>query len=157
MSFNKAASAAFIRKHGVKQSDIDLADRLTALIESRPDNLPQVGDIVICTNPNGKVFYGGGHLENTIENWRKDRYKEPKGSVCTQPSTPFVFASEDGKISTDTSGGYWFGYYDNSELTPDGKRIKLFEAFGHCGACEAGAFSFEATVNVWKYENEKIY
>ena len=156
-SINKATSERYTRQHGITQGDIDKANKLTKLIEARSDKLPQVGDIVICTSPGGKVFYGAGHLENTIEDWRSNWYKEPKGSICVQPYVPFISANNADKISANTSGGYWFGYYDNSELKPAGKRTKLFLAWGHCGACANGAFSFEAIVNVWEYENEKIY
>lgn len=144
-----AMSYAYNHYHGVREKDVKLANYLSQLLEdTRCDNCPTPGDIIICKGP-GKVEYKRGHLDRELGDY---------SSICVKPYTPFTFASNTG-LYFSTSGGYWFSVPDElQELVKYvGKDKKLFTTWGHCGACADGAFKFQAIVNVWEIFMEDIY
>jgi hypothetical protein len=145
-----ACSACYHREHRVKQYDVNLAKKIIALRESLGHTKPIVGDIVICKAQSGKV-YENGHLESLPN-------ENSYSNICTGPYVPFVLYHDGDKdIYCDTSGGYWLTEKDTKALKPAGKRMKLFKAWGHNGACGNGAFFFKMLVSVWEYESEHIY
>lgn len=142
-----AMSYAYNHYHGVKESDVVMANYLSQLLEdTREIHCPMAGDIVICKGPN-KV-YPKGHLD------RSDIHDH--AAICVQPYVPFAFA-DDTKVYFSTSGGYWFSIPETMELKYIGKDKKTFKTWGHCGACGDGAFKFQAMVNVWEIFLEDIY
>lgn len=145
----KVINPAYDYKHRLTQNDVDVANMYVELIEqSRTDNQIQVGDIIKLTTKYGD-YYSSAHVERYID---EDGY----WTVCEQPHIPFVEKNIDGSILCNTSGGAWTSVPKNLKLL--GKRRKLFQDFGHCGACANGAFSFEAEVNVWEYkQDEPLY
>jgi hypothetical protein len=152
-------SGSYHHNHGIEDSDIVKANRLKKLIEeSRDRNKPKKGDIIIARGP--KRVYNNGHIQEEAIN--------DYSAMCVQPYVPFCSRFHDTETDTDhlgmsTSGGYWFKIPcdDLDEaiemLEYKGTRSKLFKDWGHCGPCGDGAFTFEATVNVWEVFLESIY
>jgi hypothetical protein len=137
----KEVNEAYDYNHGVSADDIDLANYLKTVIESRVGNKkPKPGDILDYINKYGEHF-NKGHIECSDEDGL---------NICERPYTPFVSVSEvEGEFITCTSGGPWSKV--KGELQWVGTQPKRFKAWGHCGMCAGGAFSFFAEVNVWRY------
>ena len=137
-------------KHGIKQSDVDMANKYRAIIEaSRTDNQIQPGDMVEMTTKHGD-YYQNAHIES--------RDKETgRWSVCEQPYIPFINLTDtEDNITCSTSGGAWSGVDNNLKLL--GKRVKYFKDWGYNGCRASGAVTFEAEVNVWEYKHpESLY
>lgn len=148
-------SCVYHTYHKVKDEDVEKARMLIQRIEDqRREDRPVPGDVIICKGP--KKTYNNGHLE-------KDPYEF--SSICTVPSKPFVSGSfqlfstkePSERLYYTTSGGYWLGELDYNMFTYKERRRKLFKAWGHCGPCGDGAFTFPAVVNVWELFLEYIY
>lgn len=149
-------SMLYNREHRVTEEDVKKANELKRVIESTRMNRPRPGDIVIAIGP--AKTYENGHIDREVNEY---------SAMCVRPSIPFVssFINKDGKeqISLSTSGGYWFSVNNNNlkeaerHFKYEGKRKKKFKAWGHCGACGDGAFTFEAEVNVWGIFLTTIY
>jgi hypothetical protein len=149
----KILSPSYDAQHGITQHDADKASELHAIIEAtRNPDKPMSGDIMICIGPHREYF--SGHIaEDDLS---------ALSAVCVQPYVPFVFKrlpAEIPQVSFDTSGGYWFSIPKplHAKVKYIGQRDKLFKAWGHCGACADGAFTFSAEVNVWIYGSDTIY
>lgn len=119
-------------------SDVEMANELVSAIEnSRTENRPQPGDIVIYTNEYGEYF-SNAHIETV---------NEDSVYLCERANT-YVFV-DDEKVYCSSSGGKW-KYIDIKDLIYiDKQKEKLFWHFGHCGACADGGIDFYAKVNVW--------
>lgn len=141
-------SRGYHREHGVKESDVMLANVLREALEGSRRDTPVVGDIIICRGDND-VVYEKGHLD------RGDLTAH--SAICVRPSNPFVFFRKGEAPALDTSGGYWFSADENTKPVYKGQAEKTFKAWGHCGACGDGAFSFTATVNVWEIYSKSVY
>lgn len=141
-------SREYDREHGVQQSDLDKANYYSRVIEDTRADCPIAGDVFVCKGP--EKTYLNGHLDN----FKMDHHT----AICVMPYVPFAFVDDTG-VSYSTSGGYWFGIPPENiqDIKNLGQRPKLFQTWGHCGACGAGAFYFEAMVNVWKIYLESIY
>lgn len=128
----------------INQSDVDMANKLVAIIESsRTNGQPQPGDALELYDKHGD-YYGSAHID------RKSAYVDDAWDVCERAYCPYVSPNDnETNIVCDTSGGAW-PQIPNS-LTLIGKRKKRFWRFGHCGACGDGGIEFEAEVNVWEY------
>lgn len=125
---------------GVKQSDVDKANKLVEAIENSRSNItPQIGDIVNFTAENGN-YYKNAHIQSISE---EGLY------ICEIPHTPFVLIGHGNSISTSTGGGAWDTI--PSDLKYVGKKEKNFRDFGWYGPSGDGAFDFFAEVNVWEY------
>ena len=146
---NIAQSGQYHRKHKITDADTEKAIEIIDLINKRDKNTPQAGDIIQCVNPETDKIYNRGHLE-AVPN------SKSFSNICTKPYIPFIFIGSNG-IGTDSSGGYWLTCKDSKELVKTGKSKKTFKTWGHCGACEDGAFYFDAIVSVWRYESAEIY
>lgn len=148
-------SQLYNHNHGVLPQDVKKANHLKNLIEkTRNRNYPKAGDIVIVCGL--KKEYPNGHIE-------KDEINE-YSAMCVEPYKPFVFESDcKEKPIFSTSGGYWCCIPEDDlndarkMFEYIGTKEKLFITWGHCGACGNGAFTFPATVNVWKVFLESIY
>lgn len=133
-------NGSYHHKHGVRQYDVDMANRYVALIEkTRSDTVPKAGDQLRYTDR-----YGGYHPYAHIEHNR-----DGKCYICERPYVPFIGQEEDG-IWCSTSGGAW-GDLKTNALKYVGKELKTFGDWGHCGACGNGAVHFIAEVSVWEY------
>jgi len=148
----KENSSSYANQHGIKQSDADLASELHDIIRAtRTPDKPMAGDIMICIGTEKE--YHDGHIDHD------DLAKY--ASICTKPYVPFVFKMNTKKpqVSFNASGGYWFRIPkpEQAKIRYIGKRTKLFKAWGHCGICKNGAFTFPCKVNVWSYELATLY
>lgn len=144
-----ARSYLYHDEHGIRDSDIDKAERIIRARQAMNFDTPCPGDLVICKGPN--KTYERGHLESACG---PDSYS----NICTQPYIPFVFIRRDDKgICCDTSGGYWLTCKDGKKLNPVGKSQRDFKTWGHCGPTGNGAFNFPIIVSVWEYYSDKIY
>lgn len=143
--------------HKVTDSDVEKANELIAVIEETRCDVPKCGDIVIARGP--KKTYNNGHIQlDDLSDY---------SAMCVQPYLPFVSwrrtKDNEKQILCSTSGGYWFSLPTDSAknaikfMEYEGQRVKSFKAWGHCGPCGDGAFTFEAPVNVWKVYLKTIY
>jgi len=145
-------SISYANMHRITQEDADKATELHNIIDkTRNYARPIAGDIMICIGL-AKTYRNGHIAYDDLSEF---------ASICTQPYVPFVteMRTKIPRVSFDTSGGYWFSIPKDkiSSVHFVEQRIKLFKAWGHCGACANGAFHFECKVNVWSYEAETIY
>lgn len=152
-------SRGYHHTHEVTDSDVEKANIGVQWIErTRSKEHPVIGDIFICKGPND-VIYNNGHLDNS----GVTEYS----AICVKPYVPFLSLplyrwtdlDKNRLPSFSTSGGYWFSIPEDKidQIKYVGTRKKLFNAWGHCGACGNGAFTFEAEVNVWEIYLESIY
>ena len=146
-----ALSYYYHKEHRVMHRDVERAERLRLLIEeSRDLKKPVCGDTIIAVGP--KKTYGRGFLQNS----------DPAGysAICVRPSHPFVWAGDEGEPPVfEASGGYWFGLdaEEGDTIEYAGLSDRKFKAWGHCGPCADGAFTFIATVNAWRVTSDQIY
>ena len=137
-----AINGSYHYEHGIKQSDVDMANRYVQMIENtRSDKQPRNGDMIRLTTQHGD-YYPYAHLEKLYE----DGF-----SVCEQPYFPFIYPhpTKNG-ISCSTSGGAWLSIPPKA-LKYVGKEEKFFKDWGWCGARGNGAVCFKAEVCVWEY------
>lgn len=136
-------------EHGIRQSDVDMANRYVRLIEStRSNRQPRNGDMIRLTTKHGD-YYHYAHLEKLCNGGF---------SVCEQPYFPFIFPNPTKNgISCSTSGGAWLSIPPKA-LKYVGKEEKYFKDWGWRGARGNGAVCFKAMVNVWEYtEPNPVY
>lgn len=128
------------------EADADMANEYTVLIEkSRSKLIPKAGDVVRYTNEYGE-YYSFAHIDS-VEG--KEAY------ICVSAS-PFIHRSSNTNgFSFSTSGGPWY-YIPTERMRYVGTDEKKFWNFGHCGACADGGIYFNATVNVWEYDENKM-
>ena len=138
----KEANMLYDSEHGVTFSDVQRVNELIKIIEGSRTVVPQVGDIILYTDKNG-YYYENAHIE---------RISDDGLYICEKPYVPFVTKGSYG-ISTSTSGGAWT--YIPCNLKYAGKKKKRFCVWGHGGPQANGAVDFEATVNVWMYDENK--
>jgi hypothetical protein len=149
----KKTSFRYDAQHGITQADADKASELhDIIIATRSADKPMSGDIMICSGPEKE--YPNGHIATDD--------LSAFSAICVQPYVPFTHKmrlTKTPQVSFDTSGGYWFSISKpcQAKVKYIGQRDKLFKAWGHCGACANGAFTFSAKVNVWLYESLTIY
>ena len=132
-------------EHRVTEADVSRANWLRSVIEnSRSDFLVQVGDIIELTTNYG-VFFGGAHVRG---------YDADKNewSVREQPYVPFVDVNDNNEICCSAGGSGSCTVPRDLKLI--GKKLKMFNDWGHNGPCGNGAFHFEAMVNVWEHKQE---
>lgn len=130
----------FIGTHyWLKQSDVEMANELVAAIENtRTENKPQPGDIVIYTNEYGEYF-SNAHIETV---------NDDTIYLCERANT--YVSVDNEKVYCNSSGGTW-KHIDIKDLKYTGsQQEKRFWHFGSCGACADGGIDFYAKVNVWK-------
>lgn len=145
-------SYSYARQQGVTQSDADKASELHDIIRAtRSVDKPMSGDIMICIGPE-KEYFNGHIAEDDLSVF---------SSICTKPYVPFVSKqnAEKPQVAFSASGGYWLSIPKpcHAKVKYIGTRDKLFMAWGHCGSCKDGAFTFACKVNVWSYESSTIY
>ena len=134
-------------QHYITQSDVDIANEYMELIQStRNDKKPTIGDMFQYTNEDGE-FYGRAHYESESENDNR---------ICWGGSHSHVYKTEQNEIGIGflSSGGPW-GSLDISKLHYVGKTVRSFWTWGSCGACGNGGLSFDAEVNLWRYDEPK--
>ena len=130
----------FIGTHyWLKQSDVEMANELVEAIENtRTEDKPQPGDIVLYTNEYGEYF-SHAHIE-TVD--------EDTIYLCERANT--YISVSDEKVYCSSSGGTW-KYINIKDLKYTGnQQEKRFWHFGSCGACADGGIDFYAKVNVWE-------
>lgn len=130
----------FIGTHyWLKQSDVEMANELVEAIENtRTENKPQPGDIVLYTNEYGDYF-SHAHIETADEDTIY---------LCECANT--YISVSDEKVYCSSSGGTW-KYINIKDLKYTGsQQEKRFWHFGSCGACADGGIDFYAKVNVWE-------
>lgn len=141
-------SPAYAMRHGVTPEDVDKANFLRGRIENgRNRETPMPGDTVVMIGP--KRTYRNGYLQG--------RDPASYGSMCACPQKPFVSLCDLDGPHFGASGGYWISLEDGETLEYAGTGERSFVAWGHDGPCADGAFSFTATVNVWKMRSGRIY
>lgn len=123
----------------LRDSYVEMANELVAVIEnSRTENKPQPGDIVVYTNEYGEYF-SNAHIETV---------NEDSVYICEMANT--YVSVDNEKVYCNSSGGTW-KHIDIKDLTYTGnQKEKLFWLFGSCGACADGGIDFYAKVNVWE-------
>lgn len=151
-SMIESCSDKYVELHKLTDEDVTKANQLhDKIIASRNPNKPMLGDIMICQGP--EIEYFSGHIAHSD--------LTSAAAICVRPYVPFIVNPHVSKhgFSLDTSGGYWFSIPENklSKVRYIGKRNKLFKAWGHCGPCADGAFTFPCAVNVWSYYSDDIY
>jgi len=141
-----ALNVVYHHNHGITEADVVMANNWIKLIEDSRTDTPQPGDRIICVGP--KREYAFGHMEKSMHT--------EYNTICVQPQTPFV-CIVDGKLSFDTSGGYWLGGNTIDKYEPCESYLKTFQDWGSVGPCAGGAVRFQAMVNTWKIYSERIY
>lgn len=137
----KKADPSYDNKHGVTQSDVDMANSYVALIEStRSDTIPKAGDRLRYTDKHGS-YYSHAHIEYN---------RDGECNICEQPYVPFIWSDGQKEIRCSTSGGAWTDL-KSEDLRYIGKELKTFCDWGHCRACANGAVHFTAEVSLWEY------
>lgn len=135
--------------YAIHEPELNKANELIELINSKTKSIePQPGDYVEYLDEHGS-FYKHARIE---------RIRDNVAEFCENPSHPFTSISRDNnRLSLSMSGGAW-GSVDISKLVPTEElREASFKAWGRYGACANGAFTFNATVKVWKYEKKNKY
>lgn len=130
----------FISTHCfLRDSDVEMVNELVTAIENtRTENSPQLGDIVLYTNEYGEYF-SNAHIETVNEN---------SVELCERTST--YVSVDNEKVYCNSSGGTW-KHIAIKDLTYTGnQKEKLFWHFGSRGACADGSVDFYAKVNVWE-------
>lgn len=133
-------NVSYDREHTLKQSDVDMVNRLVEAIESSRSNVvPKIGDRMRHVDRHGD-YYGYALLEKEHGN---------NISVCLQPYVPFTGIGKRG-IWVDVSGGPFTGIA-RADMKFIGWEKGVFCAWGHCGACGNGSVRFIAKVAGWEY------
>lgn len=137
----------FCGSHGpLTDSDLDMANSYVRLIESTRSKEPKAGDIIRYTDKYG-TYYSKAHIE---------KVEDDIVNICAEPYISFIHEENDG-ISCATSGGLWSNL-PVEKLKYQGAGPKVFQDWGHCGACAHGTIQFEADVSIWEYdEHETSY
>lgn len=131
----------FIGTHyWLKQSDVEMANELVAAIENtRTENRPQPGDIVIYTNEYGKYF-SNAHIETVNDDT----------IYLFECASTYLSVNNEGRVHCCSSGGSCKGVNIKDLKYTGSQQEKRFWHFGSCGACADGGIDFYAKVNVWE-------
>lgn len=136
----------FLAEHyEIYESDLKLANKWIETIEkTRNEKQPKVGDVLRLTTKHGD-FYRYAHIDRINE--------DGKAEVCENAYIPFIGRYDEIKndVSLSTSGGAWCSVPIN-DLKYIGQEKKIFQDWGHCGACAHGTIKFPVIVNVWEYK-----
>ena len=146
MELTKLNAEFCFEHYHITDTDVEIANKWVDLIErTRDPKRPMPGDCIQLTTRYGD-YYGHAHIDSV--------HKDGTLYICEQPYVPFC-VEVAGELRFSTSGGAWANI--SGDLTLVGQESKTFCDWGHTGACAHGAIDFEATVNVWKYEELNSY
>lgn len=143
----KESNGRFLRTHyRLTETDIDMANEYTDLIEkSRSKLIPKAGDVVRYTNEYGDYFHSA-HIDNV---------EGEEAYICVSANPSIHRSDNTNGFSFSTSGGPWC-YIPTNKMEYIGTEEKEFWNFGHCGSCTDGGIYFNASVNVWEYNENKM-
>lgn len=141
----------YVDEHGVNESDVSKVNSLVTILERDLKDSLVPGVVIICKGEN--KTYQNGALD-CKSHWNTDDF-----NICTVPFAPSVYLEKDeDKVSfSPLGGGYWFTETEKRKFKYTGTRRKVFNTWGHCGACCNGLLYFEAIVGVWELESTEIY
>lgn len=136
----------FLSEHyEIYETDEKMANRWIEIIEkTRDEKQPKNGDILRLTTKHGD-FYRYAHIDKIND--------DGTAEICQNAYIPFIGRYDENKndITLSTSGGAWCSV-PVKDLKYIKKEKKIFQDWGHCGACANGTIEFSVIVNVWEYK-----